>query len=401
VTPGQSFQIYFEVKNTGNTTWQPGSYWLQNLQSPLGASSTQPLSRSVLPNDTYRWTINLTAPTNPGTYRSQWMISHNGTTFGPNMFIDVTVQQQGTGLGCDQVSHNGVILYENKYCNRDQNGNSKSFSASTGWIDIAPDFNDITSSIYVAPGWSIKVFEASPYDYSNGAYGGSWRCITGSMWDLSIDYYTHLNTSQKIDETISSVQVFSNNSCTHSLTLNSHPDYDGRILESSETSGVGGSLNSDKALALGDDGGNRQYRTILGFLTSTIPDDAVITSAKLRIKSSSLTGTNPFNTHGALLVDVSKSAFSGNRALQIQDFQAVASKNAAFTIRNAPTSGWYFGAMNLGDLVYINKTGMTQFRLRFALDDNNDYGIDMMMFFSGNASNSADRPRLIITYYVP
>ena len=92
VNPGQSFQIFFEVKNTGTSTWQPGSYWLQNLQYPLGANSQQSLSQSVPPNGTYRWTINQTAPSNLGTYRSQWMISHNGTTFGPNMYIDVTVQ---------------------------------------------------------------------------------------------------------------------------------------------------------------------------------------------------------------------------------------------------------------------------------------------------------------------
>ena len=108
VTPGQSFQIYFQVRNTGTSTWQPGSYWLQNLQNPLGANSQQALSQTIAPNGLYTWTINEVAPTTPGTYRSQWMVNHNGTNFGPNMYIDVTVSpssqtltvgKAGTGTG--------------------------------------------------------------------------------------------------------------------------------------------------------------------------------------------------------------------------------------------------------------------------------------------------------------
>ncbi|MEW5829984.1 MAG: hypothetical protein AB1846_13910 [Chloroflexota bacterium] len=45
-------------------------------------------------------------------------------------------------------------------------------------------------------------------------------------------------------------------------------------------------------------------------------------------------------------------------------------------------------------------TGVTQFRLRFARDDNDDKGADCLKFFSGNAALWA-RPQLIIEYYVP
>ena len=48
----------------------------------------------------------------------------------------------------------------------------------------------------------------------------------------------------------------------------------------------------------------------------------------------------------------------------------------------------------------INLTGHTQFRLRFNLDDNDDLGADYLSFYSGNAAE-ADRPELIVTYYVP
>jgi hypothetical protein len=116
----------------------------------------------------------------------------------------------GTGLDCGQVSSDGVILYENPICNRDLPGRTKVFSNPTTRADI-PDFNDITSSIYIPPGWSIKVFEKSLAES-----GGSWRCLTGSMWDLRVDNYTNGNTSLFINDTISSVQVYNNNNCAES-----------------------------------------------------------------------------------------------------------------------------------------------------------------------------------------
>jgi alpha-tubulin suppressor-like RCC1 family protein len=177
---------------------------------------------------------------------------------------------------------------------------------------------------------------------------------------------------------------------------------DGWVLESNETSNNGGTLNADAILfRLGDDISNRQYRSILSFDTSNLPDDATITSARLKIKMQGLTGTNPFTSHGNIKVDMRKGAFAGNNALQLIDFQAAASKNAAGTIMNTPSSGWYPVTFNSSVFTYINLTGVTQFRLRFAIDDNNDNGADYLKFYSGNYSNVSLRPLLVIEYYVP
>jgi len=48
----------------------------------------------------------------------------------------------------------------------------------------------------------------------------------------------------------------------------------------------------------------------------------------------------------------------------------------------------------------LNLTGVTQFRLRFDLDDNDDMAPDYLRFYTGNAP-AADRPELIIDYYLP
>jgi hypothetical protein len=110
-------------------------------------------------------------------------------------------------------------------------------------------------------------------------------------------------------------------------------------------------------------------------------------------------GTNPLSTHGNLMMDILKGAFGGSNALQLVDFQAAASKSGVI-IPNTPSAGWYVRSLPANTLTFINKVGVTQIRLRFALDDNDDLAADFMKFFSGNAI-ATNRPQLIIQYYVP
>lgn len=175
---------------------------------------------------------------------------------------------------------------------------------------------------------------------------------------------------------------------------------DGWVLESGENTNKGGSLNNGAAtFNLGDDAANRQYRAILHF-DLNLPADAVIVRAALRIKKQGLSGTNPFTTHGNILLDIRNGAFGNNPALQTSDFQAGASKNAAATLRNAPTDDWYAVSLPSANLGFLNLNGTTQLRLRFSKDDNNDQGADFLRFYSGNAG-AANRPQLIVTYYIP
>jgi|CXWL01.1.fsa_nt_gi hypothetical protein len=185
------------------------------------------------------------------------------------------------------------------------------------------------------------------------------------------------------------------------VTFKSIGAHDGWILESSENSGVGGTKNSTSTqLYIGDDAANRQYRSILSFDTSTLPDNAIITSAMLKFKYAGKTGTLPFGTHGNLLVDVRKGAFSNNVALQLGDFKAPASKNKVLSFTSAKVNNWYSKLLSAANFSYINLLGVTQFRLRFTKDDNNDFGADFLKIYSGNAG-AANRPQLVIEYYVP
>jgi len=116
-------------------------------------------------------------------------LTKNGQTRRAN-YSDTILHSNASSGGCANYSYNGVVLFEHANCN----GRSKPFS--TPLFTNLPDFNDLTSSIHVGSGWSVKVYE-------HNDRGGSSRCITSSMWDLSKDYYTSGNTGLIINDTIS------------------------------------------------------------------------------------------------------------------------------------------------------------------------------------------------------
>jgi hypothetical protein len=174
------------------------------------------------------------------------------------------------------------------------------------------------------------------------------------------------------------------------------------VRESSETSGVGGAINSTATtLQVGDSYQDRQYRSLLSFSTGSLPDNAVITSAKIKVCSAGVVGTNPFNTHQGLVVNIRKPHYGSAVGLQTGDFQASSSLGRVGTFSTTPSSGCYTVTLSSSAYQYVNHTGNTQFRLRFLKDDNDDLGNDYIKFYSGNYSTSSKRPVLIIKYYLP
>jgi len=203
-------------------------------------------------------------------------------------------------------------------------------------------------------------------------------------------------TSGEIYTIIKSTPI---NIATASFTSNKTND--GWVIESGENTSKGGGINSISAtFYLGDNAEDRQFRTILDFTTSVLPDNAIITSATLKIKKLSVTGADPFTTHQNILVDINNGPL-GTSALQVADFQAAASMDSAGTMLNAPLDNWFSAELNKNALTYINTAGSTQFRLRFQIDDNDDLGADTIKFHSGDSANLDYRPVLLIEYYMP
>ncbi|MGC1375586.1 MAG: DNRLRE domain-containing protein [Anaerolineales bacterium] len=187
-------------------------------------------------------------------------------------------------------------------------------------------------------------------------------------------------------------------------TFTSVAGQDGWILESSETSNVGGSINSSATtFNLGDSAAKQQYRGILSFNTGSLPDNAVITGVTLKFKQQAIVGGgNPVSIFQGFMFDVKNGFFGTAATLQTGDFQAAASQSYGPSAP-APVGGWYsFNLTNAGP--FVNKlatnSGLTQIRLRFKLDDNNNAIANYLSLYSGNAP-AENRPQLIIQYYVP
>jgi hypothetical protein len=177
---------------------------------------------------------------------------------------------------------------------------------------------------------------------------------------------------------------------------------DGYVIESTETSNTGGSLNSNAAyFSVGDNALKRQMRGILSFPTSSLPDTAVIISARLKLTMLGMAGTNPFSTYGGLMIDIRTPFFGAAPTLGLDDFAAAASLNAGGSVPNTPVGAVYTGTFLKAAFPSINRTGPTQLRLRFQLDDNNNSTADYVAFYSADAATAASRPVLQVLYYVP
>jgi hypothetical protein len=187
-----------------------------------------------------------------------------------------------------------------------------------------------------------------------------------------------------------------------SLRLYSIAAQDGWVLEKSEMSKTGGSINNASGtFILGDSADKKQYRSILSFKTSTIPDNATITSVKLLVKRMEIVGAggNPLSIFKGFMVDI-KDGFFGFLTLQASDFQMAANDTLGPVNGTLGQEGYHITLTPLKANInkLVTNGGLTQIRLRFKLDDNNNTIANQMIFYSGNATNQADRPQLVIAY---
>jgi hypothetical protein len=145
--------------------------------------------------------------------------------------------------------------------------------------------------------------------------------------------------------------------------------------------------------------GELQYKTIVSFDTSSLPDGAAIVSATLKMTGGGRAGTNPLTTHGALYADIVSGSFNGNPALENDDFQAPATATQALTMSIPPAGSVVStGTLNAAGCSAINKMGLTQLRLYFSIDDNDDNNDDWVGCYSGENGTLENRPTLQVTY---
>lgn len=274
---------------------------------------------------------------------------------------------------------------------------------------IPTGLSSIAGSKQAALSWTATEL-ASSYNVKRslvrgGPYTTVATAISGTSWtDTGLadgqTYYYVVSANENGQESPNSAEtavVVEGEPAT--ALFQSEAAYDGYVMESGENTGIGG-LVSTTNIRAGDHSNNNQFKGILSFDTSTLPDNAVIQSAVLKLRRASVTGTNPFETHGELYADLKGgTGFGGALSLESSDFEAQADVEQAAVLGNAAVNlDWSAGTLSPSSLSTINKSGSTQFRVYFATDDNNDGGSDYMNWYSGEQSTAAYRPVLEIVY---
>jgi hypothetical protein len=323
----------------------------------------------------------------------------------------------GTNTGCPTSSQNGVARPQGANCDIGsfEFDNSPSVSSitragtsptSATSVNFNVAFSEGVTGVDVADFTLTKTGSITGESVTSVSGSGSAYTVsinTGSgTGTLRLDVPNTATIQDANSNPLSGTPFTSGETYTKviSATYKSNSTNDGWILESSETGNTGGTLNSNqKSFILGDDATDRQYRAILHFDTSALPDNAVVTSLTLKVKQQgSVTGISPF-TFASLYVDMRNPAF-GSSSLELADFNFAAKKVKSAVFNPNAVSGWFSASFNNGGKLYVNRTGVTQLRLYFSVDDNNNNIADFIKFASGNAA-AGDRPKLLITYYVP
>lgn len=83
LTAGASFVKTWQIRNDGTCTWTTAYRLVSVGETPLSQQSEVALSAPLAPGESGQLSVPLTAPTTPGTYRSDWLLqAPDGTRFG-------------------------------------------------------------------------------------------------------------------------------------------------------------------------------------------------------------------------------------------------------------------------------------------------------------------------------
>lgn len=287
----------------------------------------------------------------------------------------------------------------------------------TNWSGIGSGLNSTVNSIAIsganiyAGGWFSDAGGLTRADFIAQWNGTGWYPVATSALNTVVNAIAIKNGNVYAGGEFTSAG--GNTSANYitiaapavTISFPSNDVQDGWVLEKSENSKIGSKVDSTSStFRIGDDAARKQYRGILSFTTgASIPDNANIISVILKVKKqSSVGGGDPSVILKGFLADIQNGIF-GSSGLQTTDFQAAPSRTIDPGKTTAISAVYSLNLTNGRASINIFDTsnGLTQIRLRFGADDNNDSIANYLNLYSGNTTVAEDRPQLVITYTVP
>lgn len=205
------------------------------------------------------------------------------------------------------------------------------------------------------------------------------------LWDY-VSFYSGENTDPNKRPMLEVTYVLQ----TNFTSIGSH---DGYMLSGGGVNNTSMDMRAGDHLTI-----NRQYKTFLSFDTSELAGKTIL-SARLKLKCSG-SYSDPFrNLTNCCYVDIKRGVFGSRAALEEEDFYAPASVTKVALLSDAKVSGGTaLAEIDPASLSYINKSGLTQFRIYFPKVSNGDTTANYQTWYSGDVTDEADRPTLEITY---
>jgi len=297
-------------------------------------------------------------------------------------------------------------------------GSSASVANASAWMDARAGLTPTTVTVEdpndpSRPGEQVEIYVhvTSPGGTPTGVVQ-----ITGADTNCSVTLKTGMGSCQVVFRSLKKRVItasylgnanFAPSTATAEHTMlrkkvfRSQGDLDGWILESHEASGQGGIPNSDSPhLVIGDDATDRQFRSILHFDTSSLPDEAIFQYAEVRVKRYTVRGQNPMGS-AALILDCKDGFFGLETSLVASDFEAPSTPSVIPMCSDFYSAGkGWFSATFFPSSLTISMTGTSQFRLSIWAGDNDDQNADQVWFYSGNAAFE-NRPQLVVWFSMP
>ncbi|HEX8089679.1 MAG TPA: NBR1-Ig-like domain-containing protein [Blastocatellia bacterium] len=194
---GQSAAVSITMRNSGTSTWVPGTYFLGS-QNPQG-NATWGLSRvnlasSVAPGSDATFTFSVTAPSLAGSYNFQWAMLQNTTSFGGfSTNVPITVTSGGGGGG---TSDNAAFVSQFVPTSMTpgqsytvtitmRNTGTSTWSPSTGYRlgsqnpqdNLTWGLNRVSLLGSVAPGTSTSIKFTVRAPSTSGVYNFQWQMV--------------------------------------------------------------------------------------------------------------------------------------------------------------------------------------------------------------------------------
>lgn len=181
---------------------------------------------------------------------------------------------------------------------------------------------------------------------------------------------------------------------------------DGTVTQTDEGSLTEGTpVPKDTVFLLGDGTDNLGQRGILSFSLSTLPQEAVIIGARLRMTRKQ--GYGNTTSFGDLLLDMGSPSFGGSPTLTYEDYATTDTDYLdVATSFPYPAGNGYTTFAEISSDYYENLSVLAgtseniQFRVRFEVEGDNDGALDALSIASGNSRTAIEIPELIVDYYL-